>query len=676
MRVLRDIHNLPKFENAVVTIGSFDGVHNGHRALIKKVKSLAQKVEGEVVIITFHPHPRQIIYPKDDSLKLLNSIEEKIQLFEKLGVENLVIVPFSIEFSQQPADEYVEKFLVEKFRPKIVVVGFDHKFGLNRQGDINYLKHHGKNHGFEVKEIQKQMLADLKISSTRIREALSKQKIKEANQNLGYHYMLTGEVIRGLELGSKLGFPTANLKVSTKYKLVPPNGVYAAYVWYKNQRYKSMFYIGNRMTLEGHPQITMETNIFDFDDSIYGEIIQVELVDFIRDGKKFDDLNALKAQLQKDKISSQKVLEDFEKTQKLEAQKKSVGVVILNYNGKEHLKNFLPSVLKTTYSKTKIWVADNASTDDSVAFLKNEYPSIELLQLTDNQGYAGGYNESLALIEGEVDYYVLLNSDVEVTPNWLEPIVDLMSADKGIVACQPKILSYHKKTHFEYAGAAGGWMDSLGYPFCKGRIFDELEVDKNQYDEPSEIFWASGACMVIRADKFHALGGLDNSYFAHMEEIDLCWRMKNAGYKIMSCPQSIVYHLGGGTLDYESPRKTFLNFRNSLATLLKNQRKRKLLWLIPLRLLLDGLAGVKFLFDGKWRNTLAIIKAHFGFYGMIPNLLDKRLKNRKRINANVFGSKYNSAGVYEGSVVWDFYLRKKRTFSEVVFEPQKEHKRK
>ena len=291
MRVLRDIQNLPELENAVLTIGSFDGVHNGHRALIKKVKSLAQKVEGEVVIITFHPHPRQIIYPKDDSLKLLNSIEEKIQLFEKLGVDNLVIVPFSIEFSQQPADEYVEKFLVEKFHPKMIVVGFDHKFGLNRQGNIDYLRHHGKTHGFEVFEIQEQTISDLKISSTRIRNALMEQRISDANKNLGYHYMLSGEVIRGLELGSKLGFPTANLKVETKYKLVPPNGVYAAYVQFKNQQYKSMFYIGNRMTLEGHPQLTMEANIFDFDDSIYGENIQVELVEFIRDGKKFDDLN-------------------------------------------------------------------------------------------------------------------------------------------------------------------------------------------------------------------------------------------------------------------------------------------------------------------------------------------------------------------------------------------------
>jgi len=425
MRVFRDINNLPEFENAVLTIGSFDGVHNGHQALLKKVKSLAQKVDGEVVIITFHPHPRQIIYPKDDTLKLLNSIEEKIQLFEKIGVDNLVIVPFSIQFSQQSADEYVEKFLVEKFHPKVVVVGFDHKFGLNRQGDISFLKFHGKNFGFEVEEIQKQTLSDLKISSTRVRNALLEKQVGEANNSLGYNYMLTGEVIRGLELGSKLGYPTANLKVSTKHKLIPPNGVYAAYVWYENQRYQSMFYIGNRMTIEGHPQLTMEANIFDFDDSIYGENIQIELVEFIREGKKFEDLNALKAQLKKDKTTTQKVLEELEKKQLSNSKKKSVAVVILNYNGRDYLEQFLPSVLKTTYSKAKIIVADNASTDDSIAFLKENYRQIELLQLADNQGYAGGYNEALALIENEFDYYILLNSDIEVTPNWVEPLEQL-----------------------------------------------------------------------------------------------------------------------------------------------------------------------------------------------------------------------------------------------------------
>ncbi len=665
MRVFRNINDLPEFENAVLTIGSFDGVHNGHRALLKKVKSLAQKVDGEVVIITFHPHPRQIIYPKDNTLRLLNSIEEKIQLFEKIGVDNLVIVPFSIQFSQQPADEYVEKFLVEKFHPKIVVVGFDHKFGLNRQGDINYLKHHGKIHGFEVEEIQKQTLSDLKISSTRVRNALLEKNIEEANSSLGYNYMLTGEVIRGLELGSKLGFPTANLKISTKHKLIPPNGVYAAYVWYKNERYQSMFYIGNRMTLEGHPQLTMEANIFDFDDSIYGENIQIELVEFIREGKKFDDLNALKSQLKKDKSTTQKALKTLEEKQIADSKKKSVAVVILNYNGKNYLEQFLPSVVTTSYSKSKIIVADNSSTDDSISFLKENYPQIELLQLTDNQGYAGGYNQALTLIEGEYDYYVLLNSDIEVTPNWLKPLEQLMSSDSSIAACQPKILAYHKKTHFEYAGAAGGWMDSLGYPFCKGRVFDVAEEDNNQYDEAEEIFWASGACLVVRADLFHALGGFDNGYFAHMEEIDFCWRLKNAGYKIMSCPESIVYHVGGGTLDYESPRKTYLNFRNNLYTLVKNQKKRKLLWLIPLRLVLDGLAGVKFLIDGKWRNTMAVIKAHFRFYAAIPLLFAKRAKNRQRINANVNGTKFNLTGVYEGSIVWDFFIKKKKTFKEI-----------
>lgn len=320
-----------------------------------------------------------------------------------------------------------------------------------------------------------------------------------------------------------------------------------------------------------------------------------------------------------------------------------VAVVILNYNGQKFLETFLPSVVENN-DGYEIIIADNASTDNSIDFLKKNYSNIKVIQLTHNEGFAGGYNNALQKIEAE--YYVLLNSDVEVTPNWTKPIIDLMDNNTSIAACQPKIRSYHQKTHFEYAGAAGGYIDWLGYPFCRGRVFDSYEQDLGQYDDTQEVFWATGACMFLRAKVFHDLGGFDNHFFAHMEEIDLCWRMKNAGYKVMYSSVSTVYHVGGGTLHKSNPRKTFLNYRNGLAMLYKNLPSDKLFSTILLRLVLDGISGVKLLIDGSFSDFLAVIKAHFAFYTMIQKLERKSPKN--------------VIGIYQKSIVWEHFVKKQK----------------
>jgi len=334
-----------------------------------------------------------------------------------------------------------------------------------------------------------------------------------------------------------------------------------------------------------------------------------------------------------------------------------VAVVILNWNGKNFLEKFLPFVVSYTAPYAQLIVADNASTDDSIVFLKTNYPQIKIIQNLSNGGFAKGYNDALKQVDAE--YYVLLNSDVEVTPNWIEPLVKLMDSDENIAACQPKIKSYHQKNYFEYAGAAGGFIDKYGYPFCRGRILDNVEEDKGQYDDDREIFWATGACLFIRANCFHQLNGLDEDFFAHMEEIDLCWRLKNAGYKIMFCSTSTVYHVGGGTLNKLSPQKTFLNFRNNLILLFKNHASQYFIIKLFIRFVLDGIAGVKFLLSGEIGHFIAVIKAHFSFYASLPKTLNKRKQLKQQIK------QYTTSAVYLHCVIADYFLRGKKTFKEI-----------
>ncbi len=337
-----------------------------------------------------------------------------------------------------------------------------------------------------------------------------------------------------------------------------------------------------------------------------------------------------------------------------------VAVVILNWNGKIFLGKFLPSVIDNNSSNSQIIVADNASTDDSVSFLKSNYPQIKIIKNTSNGGFAKGYNDALKQVEAE--YYVLLNSDVEVTSLWIEPIIKLMDGDPSIAACQPKIKNYNKKTYFEYAGAAGGFIDKYGYPFCRGRILENIEEDKGQYNDTREVFWATGACLFIRAAHFHQADGFDEDFFAHMEEIDLCWRLKNCGYKVVYCADSTVYHVGGGTLNKSSSLKTFLNFRNNLIMLFKNHPPEYFYSKLVIRFLLDGLAGLKFLFSGQFSHFTAVIKAHFNFYASFGKTLKKRNLLKQQIKH------YTKTEVYLHSIIADYYLRGKKTFMEIDFK--------
>ena len=324
-----------------------------------------------------------------------------------------------------------------------------------------------------------------------------------------------------------------------------------------------------------------------------------------------------------------------------------IAVVILNWNGKKLLEEFLPSVVSHSEEAT-IYLADNASIDDSIDYVITRFPSVEIIRNNSNGGYAKGYNDALKQIEADV--FCLLNNDVEVTNNWIYPIITCFQENSETAIIQPKILDYKNKTHFEYAGAAGGFLDKYGYPYCRGRIFNTLEKDELQYEGVSDIFWASGACLFIRKSIFESLGGFDESYFAHQEEIDLCWRAKNLGHQIKYVSNSVVYHLGGGTLNALNSKKTYLNFRNSLFNLTKNA-KGNLFSLIIIRLKLDGIAAVKFLLSFKPNHTLAIIRAHFSFYLNLSRLL----KDRKAL---VQSTDY----YHKHSIVWQYFVKKKTTF--------------
>ncbi len=335
----------------------------------------------------------------------------------------------------------------------------------------------------------------------------------------------------------------------------------------------------------------------------------------------------------------------------------SVAVVILNWNGLHYLQQFLPSVVATTYANLKIIIADNASTDASVSFLQQHFPAVEIIQLTENFGFAKGYNEALKRVAA--DYYVLLNSDVEVTPGWLEPMIDLLQRDKTFVACQPKLLAYKQRDYFEYAGACGGWIDGYGYPFSRGRVFDICEQDNGQYNDVQEVFWASGAALVIRSGVFHKMGGFDPYFFAHQEEIDLCWRMQLAGYKIFCCPQSVVYHVGGGMLPKGHSRKTFLNFRNNQIMLWKNLPRSEKWWKIPFRFMLDWISGAKGLLSGDAGYFISILKGHAGFIKWMFTHKTQKNRIKKRPLSKL-------KGVYAGNIAWQHFIKNKTTFSAIV----------
>lgn len=337
--------------------------------------------------------------------------------------------------------------------------------------------------------------------------------------------------------------------------------------------------------------------------------------------------------------------------------KKQVAVVILNYNGSQMLRRFLPSVLANS-PESEIIVADNASTDDSVAVMRNEFPSVPLLLLDKNYGFAEGYNRALQQVDAE--YYVLLNSDVEVAEGWLAPLLEYMNVHEDVAACQPKLLSQKEKHLFEYAGAAGGFLDRYGYPFCRGRIFDAVESDEGQYDTITDLFWATGAALMVRSADYWSAGGLDGTFFAHMEEIDLCWRLRSRGKSIVCIPQSMVYHVGGATLNKENPRKTYLNFRNNLLMLYKNLPKEELRPVMCVRWCLDMLAALQFLLKGEWGNVRAVFRARRDYAAMRPDYQTLRADNLSKMVQSDLPERFS------WSLLWRYYARGIRRFSQLV----------
>lgn len=658
MQIHHDIIDLPSFRNGVITFGSFDGVHLGHLSIIEKMNELAAEIDGETIVVTFYPHPRQVIYPQDKSLRLLSTKEEKIRQFKEVEIDHLVFCPFTVEFSQWHADEYIEKFIINTFHPVRIVIGYDHRFGLNRQGNIDFLRSYEERGNFVVYKLPQQMTREIQISSTRIRNYIEAGDVQLANELLGHPYMISGKVVRGHQIGEKLGYPTANIGVPEKLKLIPPEGIYVVRVIHKNRRYGGMMYIGTRPTVSTEGKKSIEVNIFDFNDDIYDDVLYLEILTFLRGDQTFENLDQLRNQLDIDKIKATEYL-NSDKSSRNEA-----SIVILNYNGRQHLANFLPSVVRFS-DGYEIVVADNASTDDSVAFVRENYPKVKIIQLQDNFGFAGGYNKAIKQVNAE--YIILLNSDVEVTSQWANKLLDFIRTHPDAGAVQPKVKAYDHKNLFEYAGAAGGLIDRLGYPFCQGRILSEVEEDLGQYDHYKEIFWVTGAAMVVRKNLFEKIYGFDADFFAHMEEIDLCWRLKQLGYKMYVVPSAVVYHKGGGTLSYQSPRKTYLNFRNGMSLLLKNEKGLTLLWLIPLRILLDVIAAARFLLVGEIENALAVFRAISYSIIRFPQTWFKRrriIKLRKRYR---IGEDNTETGRYRGSIIWEFFIKGRKKYHELRF---------
>jgi GT2 family glycosyltransferase len=330
-------------------------------------------------------------------------------------------------------------------------------------------------------------------------------------------------------------------------------------------------------------------------------------------------------------------------------------IIILNWNGIGFLQKFLGTVVNNSVSaNTEIYVADNGSTDGSAGWIEQNYSSVKLIRFEKNYGFAGGYN--IALQQVEAEYYVLLNSDIEVTAGWLEPLVSFMNNNPDAASCQPKILSWHRRDYFEYAGAAGGYIDKYGYPFCRGRIFDNVEKDDGKYNSARDVFWTSGACMIVRAEAWKRCSGFDSDFFAHMEEIDLCWRFHKAGLRVCYINESVVYHVGGGALPYDSPFKTYLNFRNNLFLLYKNLPQSSLRKTIFLRKVLDGVAAISFILSGRFANVRSVWRAHMDYYKSIPALKSKRNEVRKITIAD------SSPGILNKSIVFEFYIKRNKTF--------------
>lgn len=656
MQIHRGLEQLPNFRNAVLTIGSFDGVHHGHRTIIKRLIEVAHETDGESIIITFDPHPRKVVFPNDKSLRLLTTTSEKIALLEQTGLDHLVIIPFTIEFSQINPYDYVDKILISRCQVKHLIIGYDHKFGLSRSGDINLLKLYEEKGAFKVEEISKQEVENLHVSSSQIRNHISEGDIEKANKLLGAGFRISGIVEKGHQLAGPMGFPTANCGIADPDKILPAFGSYAAEVECEGITYQGMMYIGKSATLKTDNKVIVETNLFtQLDHSLYGKKIIIYPLAFIRKDEKFNSKDELMFNIEGDKIASEHYFG-------IRKQSNLVTTAILNYNGEDYLKQFLPTHLECGYEKQELLVIDNASTDNSLSYLQSVSSALTVSKLNNNLGFAGGYNEGLS--EVYTKYMAIANSDIEVSKNWLQPLVAALESDPDLVAVQPKILSFKNKAQFEYAGAAGGMIDRLGYPYCRGRIMNTVEDDTGQYDDDLSVDWTSGAAMLVRTEAFKEIGGFNSDFFAHMEEIDLCWRWRRAGKKLKCIPASVVYHVGGGTLDYQSPRKAYLNMRNNYHMILRNMTIVQLLYRIPIRIILDSIFIIKTLLSGQVRAALANGKGIIAGLSKITSI--KKEKTNIKFYIKRYGKEKVPAKSYRSAVLpISYYLMNRKTFKQL-----------
>ena len=653
---------LPSFNHPIVAIGAFDGFHLGHKKLIEKLLDSSKEVQGDSLIVTFDPHPRLILDEQDQQFKLLTTLDEKISLLAESGVDYLIVIPFSYSFALMPPQEYVENFLMLHFKPIKIIAGNDHRFGRDGQGDGMLLRQYAQAGYFQFEEVDHLGANGTSISSTRIRQLLSEHRVEEANALLGHNYSFQGTIIPGNRIGREIGYRTANLSIEDPHKLMPPHGIYAAICKVGGQAYDAMLYIGTNESLVSSPILSIEVHILDFNQDIYGLELGVSLVDYIRPDLKFQSKQDLIKQIAQDEKHTRRSLLRHKLRSHPQGKNPSVAIAILNYNGLSLLEKFLKGILEHKPKDCPLYVIDNGSTDTSLIYIEHHYPEVHIIRLRKNYGFALGYNKGIAQINA--DYLVLLNSDVLVNMNWIPPVLSAMQTDPLIFAAQPKILSLNEKWKFEYAGAAGGFIDLLRYPFCRGRIIDYIEEDHGQYNEMTEVFWATGAAMVVKTVVFKALGGFDADFFAHQEEIDLCWRMKRIGGKIISTSDSVVYHLGGGTLDYDNPRKTYLNFRNNLFAIFKNETWYNLLFILPSRLVLDIFIAISYLLKGKLMVTYKIFQAYV--VGIINTLYLIHKKNHtNQLVEELRVQTYSKKGILNSSIFLQFYIAGNKVFSKI-----------
>ncbi len=652
---------LPEFRNPVVAIGSFDGLHLGHHEILKNLFDSAQRLEGDSILITFDPHPRFVLDPGDKRFALICSMEEKIRILEQTKLSFLIIIPFDYSFSLLMPQEFVERILMDKIKPSKIIAGYDHRFGKDGRGDNDLLRQYAANGIFEFEEAEVFTLGKEVVSSTRIRELLFQGKVRQANALLGYPFTLTGEVVSGKKLGRKIGYRTANLNLHYPNKIIPKNGIYSALCTVNGISCEAMLYIGNSESVGKDLERQIEVHILDFNQDIYGQIIKVELLDFIRDDKKFNSLDDLTRQIAQDERSIRQSILKFKLRSSVRGVPK-ISIAILNYNGQSLLETYLPGIVKNAPRDCELVLIDNGSSDGSLHFVQHHFPEVRIIRLMKNYGFASGYNKAIAQLDS--DYIVFLNSDIRVDADWISPVIEFMMKDPLVMVCQPKILSDTNKHLFEYAGAAGGFIDGLAYPFCRGRIIDHLEEDRGQYDDSQEIFWASGAAMVVKAISFKALGGFDEDYFAHQEEIDLCWRIKRIGGKVYAFGKTHVFHLGGGTLDYDNPRKTYLNFRNNLFTLFKNEKWIHLAYILPIRFVLDFMIGASYLMKGKVKVFYKILQAYILFIINLLYLIYKKA-NQDDLIESLRVDKVRMTGVLKSSIFYQFYVSTNRVFSSI-----------